>query len=62
MASAAVEHCSCSDTQHSVLNKVEKNDEYKNKQTVAGYIKQQIRLLKHPQRIKNSQTPRTIYE
>jgi len=32
MVSAAVEHCSCSDTQHSVLNKVKKNDEYKNKQ------------------------------
>jgi len=29
---------------------------------VAGYIKQQIRLLKHPQRIKNFQTPRTIHE
>ena len=32
MASVAVEHCSHSDTQHSVLNKVKKNEEYKNKQ------------------------------
>ena len=32
MASAAVGHCSCSDTQNAALNKVKKNDEYKNKQ------------------------------
>ena len=32
MTSAAVEHCSCSATQHAVLNKVKKNDKYKNRQ------------------------------
>jgi len=32
MVSAVVEHCSCSNTQLSVLNKVKKNDKYKNKQ------------------------------
>jgi hypothetical protein len=35
MVSAAVEHCACSDTHHSVLNKVKKkNDEYKISKTV----------------------------
>jgi len=32
MVSAVVEHCSCSNTQHSVLSKAKMNDKYKNKQ------------------------------
>jgi len=32
MVSAVVEHCSFSNTKHSVLNKVKKNDKHKNKQ------------------------------